>query len=1051
MSRVPPQYREMLRNALKDEKANDEKIERPLKRSRRLQTPVQRARELRNMPPKKQEHERYIVHLDDDSDDNAFSSGNHRSKRSSPNTARSQQNEIINLSDDNVDYSAGSKSYQISSEEPREEAKGGHKKAETEGDDSENEQDEQIDDDDDDDDDDEDEDVDSLEFEDVDLNETSFLGNVGSDDDNDGVSITIRQHRATQKPSQRATVVSKEERVYRRVLHLLHLFVMVGHGVSRNVWISDPQLLMSIRKQVPDALKHELRQYQAHRVKATVTAQSKTRKLLDFLRHLMEYWLKVWTVDFRAPVLYKKSWTELKYPQLLYPSKAQKLTKQKFRNMILTHTGSRDIAAQGFVALLRSLNLPARLVFSIQPPDFTNMKKCDENAVKNHEADNSKELIKSSPTKGKGKSVDRILAMLRSKKAYKNTSVKTQDEHDDEYGERYGSWPVFWVEVWDKDSKKYITIDPVVKKFIEVVSWKSKLEPPMNCVRNNAWYVIGYDRVGGVRDITRRYAKEYNAKIRKKRITREAKWETWWSLLLRGACSKKRLKDNRVDKFEQIEFEELELKEGMPANISDFKGHPVYVLERDLKFNEILMPKISCGGVSKKGKITNNADKFIPVYKRSNVHIVRTARGWFMRGRVLKIGERPLKIREKKVKKRKGKKGTEDEFQLSDEENEEDGDDGRMYAESQTEKYVPPPVVNGIIPKNAFKNVDVYEPWMIPNGCVHVKEKLAEKAARLMGIEYAPAVVGFDFTGSRRDASAKIEGIVTLEEYEGAVKLICEGLSEVEEEERRMHEDLINLRAWRILLAKLKISKRLLHEHGEVEEDEEENTASSVDEASDSDSEEFETGGFVLGNAGAQNTTSSRTRSHYTDHPAFEAEVPGSDMSASDFGSDMDNDEGEGISIEQVNSLRTREKKKSRKKDREEQSESNGFSLGNASESISRIGSGLTMENDELIYNPDGGDVEMSDDEEESDYKEEVSDGKNQNRMEQLDQDFADFMGGMEETRHVTETNDDGSGSFREKQNLDGNIESGTVDEGTAETEEPKKRSDDNYDFEYSD
>ncbi|GAV26847.1 hypothetical protein PMKS-000306 [Pichia membranifaciens] len=1023
----------MLRNALKEEKANDEKAERPLKRARRLQTPVQRAREIRNMPPpRKQDHERYIVHLDDNSSESTFNSGNRRFKSSTSDTARAQQNEVIDLSDDSAAYSVGSERRQPNSNESGgEEVKGDDEKVAEEEEE-------------------EDEDVDSDEFEDVDLNETSFLGSGGSDDDKEVVSITMKQHRATQKPSQRATVVSKEERVYRRVLHLLHLFAMVGHGVSRNVWISDPQLLLSIQKQVPDVLKHELKQYQAHRVKTTVTAQSKTRKLLDFLRHLMEYWLKVWTVDFRAPVLYKKTWTELKYPQLLHPSKTQKLTKQKFRNMILTHTGSRDIAAQGFVALLRSLNLPARLVFSIQSPDFTNMKKCDEKAAKNHEADNSKEVLKPSPIKGKGKSVDRILARLRSKKAYKNTSVKTQDEHDDEYGERYGSWPVFWVEVWDKDSKKYITIDPIVKKFIEVVSWKSKLEPPMNCVRNNAWYVIGYDRVGGVRDITRRYAKEYNAKVRKKRITREVKWEAWWTLLLRGACSRKRLKDNRVDKFEKIEFEELELKEGMPANISDFKGHPVYVLERDLKFNEILMPKISCGGISKKGKITNNADKFIPVYKRSNVHIVRTARGWFMRGRVLKMGERPVKIREKKVKKRKGKKGTEDEFQLSDEENEEDGDDGRLYAESQTEKYAPPPVVNGIIPKNAFKNVDVYQPWMIPDGCVHVKNKLAEKAARLMEIEYAPAVIGFDFTGTRRDASAKIEGIVTLKEYEEAVKLICEGLSEMEEEERRMHEDLINLRAWRILLAKLKISKRLLHEHGEVEDDEEEKTATSDDEAGDSDSEEFETGGFVLGNPEAQNTASSRTRSHYTDHPAFETEVPGSDISASDFDSDIDNGEGEAISIRQISSLRRGKNKKSRKRDHEEENESGGFTLGKASESMLGTRSGLTMENNELVYNPDGGDVEMSDEEEdERDHKKESNDGLDQNRMKQLDQDFADFMGGMED--NVEDMNDKGSGSVEDKQNLNGSNENKTEDEGRVELEEAEKRSDDNYDFEYSD
>lgn len=1024
MSRVPPQYREMLRNALKDEKANAEKSERPLKRPRRLQTPVQRARELRNMPtPKNTEQERYIVHLDDDSDENKVDLGNYHSKRESSVPAPSQPKEIINISDDNTENSVDGEISDISSKNGK-------------GDDDEEDED------------DDDEDIDSDEFEDVDLNETSFSGIGGSDDENENLNITIKQHRGVRKPSQRTTVVSSEERIYRRVLHLMHLFAMVGHGVSRNVWISDPKLLLSIQKQIPESLKLELKQYQSHRVKSNVTAQSKTRKLLDLLRRLMDYWISVWTLDYRAPVLYKKTWTELKYPQLIPPRKIQKLTQQKFRHMILTHTGSRDIAAQGFVALLRSLNLPARLVFSIQPPDFTNMKKCDENAAKNHATDSNKEQLKSSPSKAKGKSVDRILAMLRSKKSYKNTSVKTQDEHDDEYSERYGGWPVFWVEVWDKDSKKYITIDPIVKKFIEIVNWKSKLEPPMNCIRNNAWYVVGYDRIGGVRDITRRYAKEYNAKVRKKRITREPKWDVWWTSLLRGACSKKRIKDNRVDKFEKIEFEELELKEGMPSNVGDFKGHPVYVLERDLKFNEILMPKISCGGVSKKGKMTNDTDKFIPVYKRSSVHIVRSARGWFMRGRVLKMGERPMKIREKKTKKKKGKKGTEDEFQLSDED-EDDGDDGRLYAESQTERYVPPPVVNGIIPKNAFKNIDIYEPWMVPVGCVHIKDKLAEKAARLMGIEYAPAVVGFDFTGTRRDASAKIEGIVTLKEYEEAVKLVSQGLSEMEEEEKRMKEDLINLRAWRILLAKLKINKRLLDEHGEVEESGDESVVSG-EENSESDSEEFETGGFLLGNTNVQNA-SSRTRSHDVDNTSHEPEMPDSDMGASDFESDLDNLDGQDFSIKQVNGFDRRKGKKLKERGNSGENENEGrgsHELSGSSKSLFDTAGGLTMDEGELVYNPGGEDGKISDtDDEEEGNKEGEDTGNADNedvRMKQLDQDFADFMGDLGNTEHGAEKKNEGNDTDGISENSD-NID---VVEGVRKNQGEE---DDDYEFEYSD
>lgn len=963
MTSVPQKYRDMLKNALKEERANNNnnnKIsDRPLKRAKRLQTPVQRARELRKNPPPKprEEHERYVIHLDDEDNNKNISDKNNNNKidsnmiieKSKTNNIKSP-NQIEIIDHDNSDNSNDDKINSVDESE-------------------------------------DDEDMDSDEFEDVDLGDTAFINNE-SKEEQDGINITIKQHKEIKNIKHKSVTVSKEERIFRRMMHIMHLFTMVGYGVSRNIWLSDPKLLISIQKQIPNNLMLELKNYQEHRKKSNVTSQSKTRKLLDLLRHLMEYWGNLWTIDYKAPILYKKTWTEIKYPKMIAFAKKQKLTKEKFKNMILTHTGSRDIAAQGFVALLRSLNLPARLIFSIQPPDFTNMKKCDDfNTVKNKIESNKEKLSSISQSKSfkKGKSVDRLLSMIRHRKTYSNIQLKTSLEKDDEFGEKYGSWPVFWVEVWDKDAKKYITIDPTVKKIIEVINWKSKIEPPMNCIRNNAWYIIGYDRVGGVRDITRRYAKEYNAKVRKKRITREPKWEKWWKSLLVGACSSKRIKDNRVDKFEEIEFQELELKEGMPTNLSDFKGHPLYVLEKDLKFNEILMPKISCGGISKKGKITNrqynneNNNNFIPVYKRSNVHIVRSARGWFMRGRVLKIGERPMKIRSKNVNKRKNKNKREDDYKLSDEDENENGDgdedDGRLYAESQTEKYVPPPIVDGIIPKNAFKNIDVYEPWMIPDGCVHIKDKFSEKAAKLMCIEYAPAVVGFDFTGSRREASAKIQGIVTFKEYKEAVELICEGLYEMEEDEKRMKDDIINLRAWKILLTKLKINKRLLDEHGEIEDSNDSDNFNSNEEDDDNQSDEFESGGFLIGNKVSMEPASKRTRSHFNNKEMDNEIINKSDLSASDFESDIEsyNDNINDLSIEDVNS------NKVNKKESLIITEENKNSNNNT---------GLMMENDELLYNP----IDTSKRDYEVDSEEEDDLEEEDDRMKELDSEFANFI-----------------------------------------------------------
>lgn len=1029
MSKVPLEYREMLRNALKEEKANSGSVDRPLKRAKRgskvLLTPVQRERELRKNGIRKEEHDRYIIHIDEDDENDE-----HKNKALKQNVNRNTSPSKEETASPHVDDESC-----LNPKQTKEK----NNDSQTFLEESE-----------------EDEEFDSDEFEDVDLDGTSFRGDV---DDDKEINITIKQHRDKKRKSERSAVVSREERVFRRTLHLLHLFIMVGHGVARNVWLSEPQLLLRLQKQIPLKLKNELQQYVQHRKKTTVTAQSKTRKLLDLLRHLMEYWQNIWTIDSRAPVLYKKTWNELKYSKTINHMNKQKMTKRKFTDALLSHVGSRDIAAQGFVALLRSINLPARLVFSVQPPDFTNMKKCHEEDAVDMGSHKTVKPSTTSKNKSQKKPDDNLLSILRSKKSYINKAIKTQAQKESEFSEKFGAWPVFWVEVWDKDSKKYITIDPIVKKTIEVINWKSKLEPPMNCVRNNAWYVVGYDRVGGIRDITRRYAKEYNAKVRKKRITREPKWEKWWEALLKGACSKKRLKDNRVDKFEEIEFEELALKEGMPSNVGDFKGHPLYVLEDDLKFNEILMPKISCGGLSNKAKSKKASEGFIPVYKRSNVHIVRSPRGWFMRGRVLKVGERPLKVREKNHVKKKGKRKTEDDFQLSDNDNDanDDEDDARLYAEFQTELYKPPPVVNGIIPKNAFKNIDIYEPWMIPAGCVHIRNPYAEKAAKMMSIEYAPAVVGFDFKGSRRDASAKIEGIVTFAEFKDAVELLCVGLKEMENEEAMMRRDLISLRAWKILLAKLKISKRLAHEHGEITEESE----NDDEDLESEDLEEFESGGFIAGN---RELASSRTRSHYIGgnenenyeeslYSNVEAEED-SNLSASDFEDaanfnvDSHNFGITGIGEEDI--YESRMKPMSRKRNLSNKETKSIFENDKSNSPFDAPG--LLGTDAEMVYNPaDGLNYNSSDDGESNSDNADAED----DRMNELDKEFADFENelGSEEDKYKksqSESVAETMSNSKSRLNIQKDSEE-TDEEAEYSSQSLNDKNDEDYEFEYSD
>ena len=41
----------------------------------------------------------------------------------------------------------------------------------------------------------------------------------------------------------------------------------------------------------------------------------------------------------------------------------------------------------------------------------------------------------------------------------------------------------------------------------------------------------------------------------------------------------------------------------------------------------------------------------------------------------------------------------------------------------QTEVYIPPPAVNGKVPRNEYGNVEMFKPEMLPGGTVHLKRR----------------------------------------------------------------------------------------------------------------------------------------------------------------------------------------------------------------------------------------------------------------------------------------------------------------------------------------
>jgi len=353
---------------------------------------------------------------------------------------------------------------------------------------------------------------------------------------------------------------------------------------------------------------------------------------------------------------------------------------------------------------------------------------------------------------------------------------------------------VYWVEAFSEAYQKWVPVDPLVTK---TIGKPSQFEPPASDVENNMTYVIAFEEDGSARDVTRRYAKAYNAKTRKARVEVTKGGIRWWCRVLRMY---RRIHASDRDQLEDAELAAKEAAEPMPRNVQDFKSHPYYALERHLRRNEVIHPKREAGKVKAGKSGAGGRNKMLePVYRRQDIHIVKSADSWYRLGREIKTGEQPLK----RVQPRRRREPISEENISGDEENA----GTPMYAAFQTTPYIAPPVVRGIVPKNAYGNLDVYVPGMVPPGGAHIPHPDTARAAKLLGIHYADAVTGFEFRG--RHGTAVIKGAVVASEYKQAVEEVIRGFEHERAEEEEARRSSNALKMWRMFLKGLRIRERI--------------------------------------------------------------------------------------------------------------------------------------------------------------------------------------------------------------------------------------------------
>lgn len=546
---------------------------------------------------------------------------------------------------------------------------------------------------------------------------------------------------------------------------------------------------------------------------------------------------------------------------------------EAFRDLARKCTGSRDVGQQLFTALLRGLGIEARMVASLQPggfgwtkaeernpqkglemiaveggnvdeqesannegganraPPMTAQKTTTPNRTKRKRLQGSRDspihndIDKTSNISSLSYDSDSSLGIPNS--ASKKTTISRKYSQEVPY-------PTYWTEALSPTTQTPIAVSALAFTHIAPASNASLLEQiyPRGSAYDKAkqvfCYVIAFSSDGTAKDVTTRYlpkriwpgrTKGFRIPVEKVPIYdkqgKVRKWEEWdwFKDVLRAyarGIEKRTVWDEVEDEGDLVPAEPPKPKamheEGGKETLQAYKSSSEFVLERHLRREEALVP----GAKVVRHFTTGKGDKQTtePVYRRKDVATCRTVESWHKEGREVKEGEQPLKfvpmravttIRKREIEEREREEGVKIKQGL--------------YSEAQTNWIIPEPIQNGRIPRNAFGNIDVYVPTMVPKGAVHIPLKGTARVCKKLGVDFAEACTGFEF-GKRR-AVPVLTGVVVAEENED---LVIDAW-EADEAEKRIKEESkrekLVLSLWKKFALGLRIVERMKKEYGE--------------------------------------------------------------------------------------------------------------------------------------------------------------------------------------------------------------------------------------------
>ena len=717
---------------------------------------------------------------------------------------------------------------------------------------------------------------------------------------------------------------SKIERQIRIQTHCMHVQFLLYHNLLRNVWISDAEVQKIMVSLLPEGIKKEIvRWKQASGITIQPKSEDSPQKdkskgrekrmtragtrndrdwshaaqrqeegkpdlsrgdpLIRLLKILSAFWKKRFRIT--APGLRKQGYKPLEkigfelnsfnngtHNALLHGERIRDI--DEFRELARKCEGSRDVGAQFFTAMLRSIGLEARLVASLQPIGFgwskadealpkgkpniqmntSETTRLDPGGATSSEDENGVTKVKAVPNSGKGKSRK---SRLPTKTTIKRKSIRAKgaaidlresrdegnpSETDDESVvdltpktaektppttfDKDLPFPIYWTEVLSPVTNQYIPVDAIVSSTVANTAELMSAFEPRGAAAENARqvmaYVVAYSADGTAKDVTVRYLKRrvlpgktkgirmpvqkmpvYNSKGK---IEKHEELD-WFKKVMSGYARDSKLRTAVDDLEEQTDLKPANAtKEAKVATetLQWYKTSAKFVLERHLRREEALIPSAKHVKTFKSGK--GDKAKEDKVFLRKHVVPCKTIESWHKEGRGIKEGEQPLKFvpmravtltRKREIEQAEAEGGKVQQG---------------LYAKTQTDWIIPPPIENGVIPKNAYGNMDCFVPTMVPQGAVHIPYRRTAKICQRLNIDYAEAVTGFEFGAQR--AVPVIQGVVVAEEHEENVMDVWRQ----EEVERQRKEDekrqKATLALWRKFLMGLRIAERVREEYG---------------------------------------------------------------------------------------------------------------------------------------------------------------------------------------------------------------------------------------------